>query len=58
MLYEVITPNTQAANTTPWGDFRISVDSLETLTGYDFLSAVDASVQSAIEAKPDSGPTQ
>ncbi len=54
----VCMPNTQAANTTPWGDFRISVDSLETLTGYDFLSAVDASVQAVIEAKPDSGPTQ
>jgi endonuclease G len=51
-------PNTQAANGTFWGQYRISVDSLETLTGYDFLSEVPAAVQSVIEASADTGPTQ
>jgi endonuclease G len=49
-------PNTQAANTQNWGYYRTSVDQLEALTGYDFLSAVNATVQSTIEATVDNGP--
>ncbi|MCE1189424.1 MAG: DNA/RNA non-specific endonuclease [Ignavibacteria bacterium] len=40
-----------------WGTYRVSIDSVESLTGYDFFSNVPASVQSVIEANPDSGPT-
>jgi endonuclease G len=47
-------PNTQTVDTKPWHSYRVSVDSLETLTGYNFLSNVPAAVQSAIEAVVDS----
>lgn len=46
-------PNNQGVDAKPWGDYRVSVDSLETLTGYNFLSKVSAGVQSAIEAGVD-----
>ncbi len=50
-------PNTQSVNAQPWGNYRVSVDSLEAATGYNFLSSVPASVQSTIEARVDTGPT-
>jgi len=50
-------PNTQAVNAHPWDFYRVSVDSLEALTGFDFLSNVAASVQDALEATVDTGPT-
>ena len=49
----VVMPNTQACSQNPWTYYRVSVDSLETLTGYDFLSNVPSSVQSVIEANVD-----
>jgi len=33
-----------------WRQYRVSVDSVESLTGYDFFSNVPASVQSVIES--------
>jgi endonuclease G len=36
-----------------WHTFRVSVDSIEALTGYDFLSDVDPSIQAVIEARVD-----
>ena len=50
-------PNNQTVNSQPWGYYRVSVDSLESLTGYDFLSALPASIQSVLESKVDNGPT-
>ncbi|MGB8954457.1 MAG: DNA/RNA non-specific endonuclease [Tumebacillaceae bacterium] len=50
-------PNTQTVNSQPWGYYRVSVDSLESLTGYNFLSAVSTTIQSTIESKVDTGPT-
>jgi endonuclease G len=47
-------PNTQSVSNEPWYSYRVSVDSLEALTGYDFLSKVPAGVQSTIEAVVDS----
>jgi endonuclease G, mitochondrial len=41
-----------------WGTYRTSVDAIEQATGYDLLSAVKASVQNAVEAQVDAGPTQ
>ncbi len=38
-----------------WRDFLVSVDSIETATGYDFLSNVPKDVQDTLEAKVDSG---
>jgi endonuclease G len=50
-------PNTQAVGSDSWGDYRVSVDALETLTGYDFLSNVSTTIQSTIESSVDSGST-
>lgn len=49
----VIMPNTQTCNQHPWSYYRVSVDSLESLTGYDFLSNVPADIQNVIEASVD-----
>lgn len=49
----VVMPNDQTCNTKPWYDYRVSVDSLETLTGYDFLSNVSTTIQNVIEANAD-----
>lgn len=51
-------PNTQTVNSQSWGNYRVSVDALESLTGYNFLSNVSPLVQAAIEASADNGPTQ
>lgn len=53
----VLMPNDQTCNSKPWGSYRVSVDSIEALTGYNFLSLVPASIQSIIEANTDIGPT-
>lgn len=50
-------PNVQTVNSQAWGNYRVSVDAIEAATGYDFLSSVPASVQAAIEASADNGPT-
>jgi endonuclease G len=50
-------PNTQTVNSQSWGYYRTTVDYLESKTGYDFLSNVSATIQSAIESKVDNGPT-
>ncbi|WP_229456940.1 hypothetical protein [Nostoc sp. CHAB 5715] len=39
--------------TANWRNYRVSVDSLESLTGYNFLSQVSTSIQSVIEARVD-----
>lgn len=49
----VMMPNNQKVNSHPWSYYRVSVDSIESKTGYDFLSVVSASVQSAIESRVD-----
>jgi endonuclease G, mitochondrial len=41
-----------------WGTYRVSVDYIESLTGYNFFSNVSTSIQAAIESVVDSGPTQ
>jgi endonuclease G len=38
---------------TDWKSYRVSVDALETIMGYDFLSNVPAAVQQVIEAQVD-----
>lgn len=49
----VVMPNTQGIRTVPWRNYRVSVDQVESLTGYDFFSAVPATIQSAIESVVD-----
>ncbi|MGI4820858.1 MAG: DNA/RNA non-specific endonuclease [Janthinobacterium lividum] len=50
------TPNNNSLSTS-WGSYRTSVDAIEAATGYDLLSAIPTSVQSTLEARTDSGPT-
>ncbi len=56
-VISVLMPNTQTVNSHPWEYYRVSVDSIQTLTGYNFLSAVDTSIQMVVEAQVDNGPS-
>jgi len=49
----VLMPNDQNCSVYTWEHYKISVDSLETLTGYDFLSNVPSNVQNIIESTVD-----
>lgn len=48
-------PNTQTAADKPWRAYLTSVDQLEILTGYDFLSNVSVDIQRIIENRIDGG---
>lgn len=47
-------PNSQGVRNDDWRSYRVSVDSIESATGYNFLFNVSASIQSVIEARVDS----
>lgn len=49
-------PNDQTVEAHPWSFYRTSVNEIEILTGYNFLSKVPASIQNVIEATVDHGP--
>jgi endonuclease G len=49
----VIMPNAQGIRSTPWQNFRVSVDQVEALTGFDFFSNVPAGIQASIESTVD-----
>ncbi|MEH7418730.1 DNA/RNA non-specific endonuclease [Neobacillus drentensis] len=53
----VLMPNDQTTSSHPWSYYRVSVDTIESMTGYDFLSSVPANIQGTIEANIDNGPT-
>ena len=55
-LIAVKMPNSQTVSNHPWAHYRLSVDELEALTGYDFLSSLPVSVQAALESKADNEP--
>ncbi len=46
-------PNSQGIRNNNWTNYRVSVDSIETNTGYNLLSNVSSSVQSIIESRVD-----
>lgn len=50
-------PNKQTILDTRWGEYRLSVDDLEKITGYDFLSNLPVAVQKTLESGMDNGPT-
>lgn len=50
-------PNKESVGGTKWGDYRVNIDELENLTGYDFLSNVPSSIQKSLESRKDDGPT-
>lgn len=49
----VFMPNTQTVNQYKWYDYRVSVNELEELTGYDFFTNLSEEIQTVIEAKID-----
>ncbi len=49
----VVIPNNQSSSDYIWTHYRVSIDSIENLTGYDFLSNVPKEIQDAIEARVD-----
>jgi endonuclease G len=53
----VNTPNDNNLNSA-WDSYRTSVDAIEAAAGLDLLSALSTSLQSALEAKTDTGPTK
>ena len=52
-IIAVLMPNDQICSQKKWYEYRVSVDSIESLTGYDFLSNVSKEIQNIIEAKID-----
>ncbi len=46
-------PNTQGVRNNDWRNYRVSVDTIESKTGYNFLSQVSNSTQSVIESRVD-----
>jgi endonuclease G, mitochondrial len=50
-------PNTQGIRNVNWGTYRVSVDSIESKTGFNLLSLVTSSIQSTIESRIDTGAT-
>jgi DNA/RNA endonuclease G (NUC1) len=51
----VVMPNSDAliSRTADWKTFRVSVDAVESATGYDFLSKVSPTIQSTLESTVD-----
>lgn len=46
-------PNQNSVGTDSWKKYRVSVDELEALTGFDFLSNVSTDIQAVIESRVD-----
>ncbi|WP_162818005.1 hypothetical protein U0035_03220 [Niabella yanshanensis] len=51
-MIAINTPNTNTVNA-DWKQYRVSVDQIELLTGYDLLSALSANIENQLEAKAD-----
>lgn len=51
-IIAVLMPNQQGIKETSWTSYRTSIDAIEQLTGYDFLSNLAEPIQSVLEAKP------
>jgi endonuclease G len=49
----VLMPNNQDCSRKNWGDYRVTVDELQSLTGYNFLSNIPKDIQKILEAKAD-----
>lgn len=50
----VLIPNNQDCSSKPWHSYRVSVDSIESITDYDFFSNISDSIQAIIEPVVDS----
>jgi endonuclease G len=52
--FGIIVPNQPPLNiNSPWRNFRVTVNEIEYLTGYDFFSAIPKNTQELIERKRD-----
>jgi endonuclease G len=51
-------PNTEGGIVNQWGNYRVSVDDIETATGYNFLTSLSSTLQNSLESTIDNGPTQ
>ena len=49
----VSVPNNQDCSNKPWKSYRVSVDSIESSTGYDFLSNISSNIQNVLESHVD-----
>lgn len=49
----ILMANNQTVSSQAWGYYRVSVDAIEALTGYNFLSNVPLAIQNTLEAKVD-----
>jgi endonuclease G len=49
-------PNSNGILSVSWKNYRVSVDSIESATGYNLLSNVSSSIQSVIESRVDTVP--
>ncbi len=52
----VFMPNDQDVNDYSWEDYRVSVDYIETMTGFDFLSNLSSGIERALESQVDNEP--
>ncbi|MDO9255885.1 MAG: DNA/RNA non-specific endonuclease [Bacteroidales bacterium] len=52
-VISIIMANNQTVSSQAWGYYRVSVDAIETLTGYNFLSNVPLTIQNTLESKVD-----
>lgn len=50
-IIAVSVPNVQGIKANGWQAYRTSIDEIEQLTGYDFLSALDPGLQAILEAQ-------
>ncbi|MBX3281104.1 MAG: DNA/RNA non-specific endonuclease [Acidobacteria bacterium] len=52
--FGIVVPNFPPLNSnTPWRQFRVSVDAVENITGYNFFSAIPINTQAIIERRHD-----
>jgi len=52
-VFGVIMSNSSISQSAPWRNFRVTVDSVEYLTGFDFFSAIPKNTQELIERRRD-----
>jgi endonuclease G len=52
-MFGVIMSNQAITRSAPWRNFRVTVDQVETLTGYDFFSNIPKNTQELLERRHD-----
>jgi endonuclease G len=49
-------PNTQGIRSVPWSNYIVSTNTIQSLTGFTFFTALSSSVATTLRAKVDAGP--